>query len=934
MAKPITSFKINDKGLRFFYLHNTLFELPHTIPMDIVSFINFNRSNLDEFLHVFHDVYPDLIYKGTTLNECSYELLNSDIKQHTEHLADIIECNASKHLLNTADQICKLFESQRNFSSFKKKFDELFKNISPHLPRPFEYYESWNSTANALFKINLKEHDYLQKLMTAEYDKHGVTIVPDFLLELINSNRIPLNSIPHVYRHHSKIEEVFRRYAAADLLPQTQCAEIKISEEFAWKSFPMAGALLRRFTELCLHSDYGIADSIRIKLKEIQQPIHELNDEQLLELNDFSYVGASLINLSSGEGLNKLTWKFTKIEKSPELFFIAEYHDNALILYDANIGLEMNNEIYHDILRTNGSLFEANTSGLYYDNHIWRFNKVTQKVEYVQKSANTSNFIESYPTGFVLIDGGDKYYYNSGWFNNKNEPLSPLCFTSSGPFTEGLAPVCLNGKWGFIDELFNLVIPAIYGHVQTFQSGYSKVFLLDKEFSGEQGEWVELPISEDLGEKFVMHKTSGQLLRQFKGYPKKVKLPVRVLCDKAWQKNRIDFNYFGSRDGEGLDRRLGRYILIDKAGKIVFRNTDRFTFDLTPEGEIVYKDKEVIESEDKFTHPLKRKVSSRKHALIDKEVDEYRNKLQKHECGVYDIPDELLANATFIFDVFSKGFINYSDLPLHYKLDRNFVIVELNRNIKCEQILPASIKEKHLSAYRAIAKKQRINAFVENIKECVLVGKHWPERICYLELFTGIEFDMYHYTLQALKPLLVGEILNEIGKAFMHLRETNQLFQDLNPTCENVYKRIIESEMFIVPEFTTCNVIKSLTNTGISVLGYSQGVFKLQITHELYQDEYEHTIFHQATAQVNFIESCEEFIANTPPIAEEHVFTFNDRIKKFLEQLGFKEQALLQVPIYKQTTLPILEPFDQLPLAPSLPLEERCSKINEDDLPF
>jgi len=134
MAKPITSFKINDKGLRFFYLHNTLFELPHTIPMDIVSFINFNRSNLDEFLHVFHDVYPDLIAKGTTLKEFNYELLDSEIKQHTERLAAIIERNLSKQLLDTAGQICRLFETERTFASFKKKFDKLFKTSARTFP--------------------------------------------------------------------------------------------------------------------------------------------------------------------------------------------------------------------------------------------------------------------------------------------------------------------------------------------------------------------------------------------------------------------------------------------------------------------------------------------------------------------------------------------------------------------------------------------------------------------------------------------------------------------------------------------------------------------------------------------------------------------------------------------------------------------------------
>ena len=153
--------------------------------------------------------------------------------------------------------------------------------------------------------------------------------------------------------------------------------------------------------------------------------------------------------------------------------------------------------------------------------------------------------------------------------------------------------------------------------------------------------------------------------------------------------------------------------------------------------------------------------------------------------------------------------------------------------------------------------------------------------------------------------------------------------------CENVYHKLADSDKFIVPEFTTCNVTKGLTNTGISVSGYSEGVFKLQITHELYQDEYEHVIFHQANAQGDFIEYCENFITNTPPHAEESVFTYSDRIKKFLEELGFTEQALLDVPIYKDTILPILDPIDQLPIAPAKsPIARDLSESYDDDLPF
>lgn len=934
MAKPIYSFKLKDTGLQFFYLHNTFFELPHTIPMDIVTFILFNGSKGDEFTRVFHDVYPALIENGTTLKDWSYDHLDGNVRQHTEHFAASVERNTSSRLLEIADRVCILFETERNFPTFKKKLNNLLKTISPHLPRPLEYYESWHSTASALFKSNLREHDYLQKLLQPEYDEHGHTVVPDFLLNLIHRNLIPLNSVPHVYRHNSKIEQIFKLYAAEQLLPQTHCDEVKINEEFSWVSFPMEGPLLRRFTELCLHSDYGVQDEIRRQLEEIQKPIHELDDERLFELNDFSRKGDHLINYSMARGLNKLPWKYISIRESTELCFLVEYHYNALKLFENSTGRELAEDVFNEVLRISGALFEANPSGYFNDHHIWRYHKIGNRVEYVQPSAKMTRYIDSYPSSFALIDGDNKYFYYSGWFNFKNEPLSPLCFTAAGPFSEGLAPVCLNGKWGFVDEQFNLVIPAIYGHVHAFNSGYAKVFLLDKEFRGERGEWVELPIHEDLGEEFVLYKTSGALLRKFSGYPNKVKLPLRVLSDKAWQKNRIELNYFGSSEGEDLDRRLGRYILIDKAGKVVFRNLDRFTFDLTPEGQILHKQKEVIESEEKYTHFLKRKASSRKHAISASEINEYRDKLQKHECEIYDIPDALLANASFMFEVFNNGWINYTDLPLNYKLERTFALAELKRSANFGENLPASVREKYLSEYKMIVAQQLIDALVANLSAFVLVGIDWPERIQYLEFYTGKQNEMHHYTLQAVKPLTVAEILQEIGKSFIQLREENRLFQDIFYTCENVYHKLADSEKFIVPEFTTCIITKRLANSEISVWGISDRLFKLQIMHELYQDEYEHAIFHQANAQGDFIENCEYFITNNPPQAEESVSEYSDRIKCFLLERGFTEQALLQVPIYKETILPVLDPIDQLPIAPTLNIDLGSSLLEDDDLPF
>ena len=42
-------------------------------------------------------------------------------------------------------------------------------------------------------------------------------------------------------------------------------------------------------------------------------------------------------------------------------------------------------------------------------------------------------------------------------------------------FSEGLAAVCVNGKWGFIDKTGKVVIPCIYDGVKSFSEGLAAV---------------------------------------------------------------------------------------------------------------------------------------------------------------------------------------------------------------------------------------------------------------------------------------------------------------------------------------------------------------------------------------------------------------------------------------------------------------------------
>ncbi|HMI79962.1 MAG TPA: WG repeat-containing protein, partial [Ferruginibacter sp.] len=74
--------------------------------------------------------------------------------------------------------------------------------------------------------------------------------------------------------------------------------------------------------------------------------------------------------------------------------------------------------------------------------------------------------------GFITIKGNDGRYYH---VNKKGKAISPKTWEAAGNFSEGLAMVKDNGKWGFIDTLGNKVIDLKFDVASNFTKGAAMV---------------------------------------------------------------------------------------------------------------------------------------------------------------------------------------------------------------------------------------------------------------------------------------------------------------------------------------------------------------------------------------------------------------------------------------------------------------------------
>ena len=94
--------------------------------------------------------------------------------------------------------------------------------------------------------------------------------------------------------------------------------------------------------------------------------------------------------------------------------------------------------------------------------------------KFTNKGFNFNNCIYTDFTG-CISSGFDNIYYvrkHGKWavINTEGQLLTNFIFDEIRKSIYGLSAVCLDGKWGFIDETFCIVIPAIYDNVTDYES--------------------------------------------------------------------------------------------------------------------------------------------------------------------------------------------------------------------------------------------------------------------------------------------------------------------------------------------------------------------------------------------------------------------------------------------------------------------------------
>jgi hypothetical protein len=312
--------------------------------------------------------------------------------------------------------------------------------------------------------------------------------------------------------------------------------------------------LLREFMQNVLDCEYGISDSLNQELSQYSKTISELTEKEVEALSSkvFSHPPIfCLYNLKDAIGnllLPNIYNDFLNRSENKELFSIGKYgiqcidlfNNKGKLLYKDAFWIDFHTDYYIEIMEQSSKI------------KIFRYRPETEDIEFLAEPIG--NIL-----GRLISFEESRFYFNNGFVDENFLPTTPMCFDNGKYFNDLLAPVCFNGKWGYINKKSEVVIDFIYGDAEPFMNGSARVFVLHSDFLNEKGVWMDVHLDEGYTQK--------QFLELFSQFPTKRRKPLCFLRNnyKTVEELNDEYHYYG----EGVKDSYGYWAEINTKGEII-----------------------------------------------------------------------------------------------------------------------------------------------------------------------------------------------------------------------------------------------------------------------------------------------------------------------------------------------------------------------------
>lgn len=222
------------------------------------------------------------------------------------------------------------------------------------------------------------------------------------------------------------------------------------------------------FYKNCIDAQKGYYNEIRGFLEEFKKSIEELTEKEVLFINK---------NLFDDD------LKFYNIQKEQKEFLlpIIYTYDNHLQNENLVCLSKYGEDQQYDLIDANGQiLFSGARDISSFDNNIIfiQDHDLSQKLYHYMASSSKLVLITELEKNKIYGEfkfSENRLFVEKGYYNEKLEPASPFCFDNGKEFSEGLAAVVLNGKWGYINSKGEIAIDFQFGYASSFKKGQAEV---------------------------------------------------------------------------------------------------------------------------------------------------------------------------------------------------------------------------------------------------------------------------------------------------------------------------------------------------------------------------------------------------------------------------------------------------------------------------
>lgn len=240
MASPIFTFLGKESNNRYFLFWVTFSGLPKTVPMNILTFLQYWGIDNKEKVSALYSVYPHLLETGTSLNDSSFKSLPKYIKQLCYEYIELDVDTPNEQEKEVIQELENLLVQDLPFNEFYLAYKQLIEGLNHAPKRPESYYLSWRRTRDVL---NFTDQ-HIQDIFSDLAQQNGISLkdlnsklnnvyscleeslfsrFPQLMaacfLELGKRNLIAIDAIPHVLRSDKAIQELFIQLGMEAYLP-------------------------------------------------------------------------------------------------------------------------------------------------------------------------------------------------------------------------------------------------------------------------------------------------------------------------------------------------------------------------------------------------------------------------------------------------------------------------------------------------------------------------------------------------------------------------------------------------------------------------------------------------------------------------------------------------------------------------------------------